>query len=233
MSNYIDQFINRWPELGSFREQIEKSKLRIDLVNCSLLSLDFPEFAPVKLEIDKKLKQLDWDIKRKGVKSNPLFKAIGLSFGTQAQIVDATCGLMGDSIHLLSLGHRVWAYEREPVIYAYLKLCLEHANDQRIQNFDLSFTDISHVNSDELKDRIVLFDPMFEHDRKGAIRKEMRIFQSGVSYPNDDSAKTLKKVLMAKPAKVLVKRADNAPLLLENPHHQIKTKTIRIDTYYP
>jgi len=58
----------------------------------------------------------------------------------------------------------------------------------------------------------------------------MQVFKDLVGA-DDDAELVLQKLLQSGAKRVVVKRADKAPVLAGQLHHQIKSKTLRFDVY--
>ncbi|MEC8444068.1 MAG: class I SAM-dependent methyltransferase [Pseudomonadota bacterium] len=148
-------------------------------------------------------------------------KAVGVSGAYQPTVVDATAGLGRDAFVLATLGCRVIAIERNPVVAALLDDGLQRANQdpeiaaisQRIELIHQASIDWLSEASDDAVD-VVYLDPMFEHDpkQKAAVKKDMQAFREIVGQDND-SHDLLTPARRVARCRVAVKRARKASLL--------------------
>jgi len=186
----------------------------------------FDELQKLSISFDFETIYVELLTQRRRGSLGPLSKAVGLKDKEKKTIIDATCGTGRDSLHFLCDGHRVIAYEREPVIY--LLLWDAYNRFSKKVNFEIYFGNpVSLLTTSD----IVYLDPMYRPaKRKGLPNKEMQIFEE--LLPDDDKAAEL--FLWAKSAakeKVIVKRSINADVLAPSPSHTLSGKTTRYDVY--
>lgn len=174
-----------------------------------------------------------------GGRGEAIAKAIGIKGNVFPSVVDVTAGLGRDAFVIASLGCSVCMIERNPIVAALLadglargyqddnigywlkkRLTLVHASGIT------GLSEISHVPD------VVYIDPMYPHRKKSAlVKKEMRLFRDLVGN-DDDADQLLKPALQFAKKRVVVKRPDYAPPLLNiNPQTIIKTKNHRFDIY--
>jgi hypothetical protein len=128
----------------------------------------------------------------------------------------------------LAIGVSVTAIERNPVIYALVQLNLNECSNLRGLEYHFGHcVSFAHL----FKAQVLYFDPMFEVlGKSAASKKNMEIFKNLVGA-DKDANEILQQLLLTPARRVVVKRADKAPLLADHPHHQIKSKTVRFDIY--
>ncbi len=208
----------------------EKSRLKIIYFKdqYGLISLDLPDLNPINLDLIASLKQIKQNYLKLGFNKDPLIKALKPK---EELIIDATAGFLGDSLKLIALGNKVVAVEKNLVIYLFLQLNLLKANLRN--QLELIFAEAQSLSI--VSGNKVLFDPMFEQTRKGATNREMSMLHSDIEALELEKVNqlALEKLLEQKPRLVVVKRALKAPLILPTPHHQIHSKLLRFDVYYP
>ena len=83
--------------------------------------------TPLKIDIQKGA--LGWRLARPQHETH-LKKAIGKT-DRPLRILDATAGLLGDSMIMLALGHSVTAYEQSKILYTMLNLSLIHISEPK------------------------------------------------------------------------------------------------------
>lgn len=169
-------------------------------------------------------------------------RAIGVSSQYRPSVVDATAGLGRDAFVLATLGCRVSAQERQPVVAALLADGLQRGAEDVdiadiIQRISLTFGS-SHellVPPEKVADMpdVVYLDPMFDHDPKqtALVKKDMQAFRDVVGQDTDaDHLLTL--ALACARCRVVVKRARKAePLAGISPTYALTGKANRFDIY--
>lgn len=175
-----------------------------------------------------------------GGKGQALAKAIGIKkLSDELQVIDATAGLGGDSFVLASLGCRIHAIERSPIIHALLEDALVRAAHipqiaPIIKNIKLHLGDAASLIPDLPKAQVIYLDPMFPHSSHTAlVKKEMRLLRSTVGDDLDDD-KLLNIARLHATHRVVVKRPRHAPHLNHTaPHHTLEGESSRFDIYLP
>lgn len=169
-------------------------------------------------------------------------KAIGVSGQYQPSVVDATAGLGRDSFVLATLGCRVMAQERNPLVAALLADGLERgAADEDIAeiigrislSFGSSHELLQPAGREQDKPDIVYLDPMFDHDPKqtAQVKKDMQAFRDVVGQ-DTDADQLLALARACARCRVVVKRARKAePLAGVKPSYAISGKSNRFDVY--
>lgn len=169
-------------------------------------------------------------------------KAIGVSSAYKPTVVDATAGLGRDAFVLATLGCRVLAQERQPVVAALLADGLQRAAADadiaaivaRISlQFGSSHTLLPPLATAQPKPDVVYLDPMFEHDDKqtALVKKDMQAFRAVVGQ-DDDADALLAHALACARCRVVVKRARKAaPLAGREPSYALTGKANRFDVY--
>ncbi|WP_430459593.1 class I SAM-dependent methyltransferase [Thalassolituus sp. LLYu03] len=169
-------------------------------------------------------------------------KAIGVTGPYKPSVVDATAGLGRDSFVLATLGCRVYAQERNPLVAALLADGLARgAQDHDIADI-LARISLTYGSSHDLlvpaadeaaKPDIVYLDPMFDHDPKqtALVKKDMQAFRDVVGQ-DTDADDLLDRALACARCRVVVKRARKAePLAGRKPTYDLTGKSNRFDVY--
>lgn len=169
-------------------------------------------------------------------------KAIGVSSQYRPSVLDATAGLGRDSFVLATLGCKVMAHERQPVVAALLADGLARgAQDNEIADiiariqlrFGSSHQLLQPAAKTEEQPDVVYLDPMFEHDDKqtALVKKDMQAFRSVVGQ-DTDADELLTQALDCARCRVVVKRARKAaPLAGQEPSYALVGKANRFDVY--
>ncbi len=221
-----DNFLELFPEEGLIVKNVVHNDIRIIIHQASQsFSLKYKEFNPVKIDILNILEKHKYFFAKNSFYKDPLARALGLKKGKKRpNVLDATAGMMGDSLLMYSYGlNSLTCGERNPLV-AMLIL-----NALKISKLDVKFHYGSY-DSNQVFD-VIFFDPMYDVvNKKTAPKKEMEIFRNIVGKDQDakEVAIELKKKAVER---LVIKRSSKAPCLLENPSHTIKGKSTSYDVY--
>lgn len=181
---------------------------------------------PVLLDLEKEFRQ--WKRTLTSFRDQPLYRALGVKGTDYPCVLDATCGLAGDSLQLLAYGCRVHSWERHPVPALMLLRAYEawqHAVKSE-WTLDLETFVIPAEAS------IIYFDPMYSEVSKKALpRKEMRIFREVVGQ--DADAVEVAERLRAQKKRLIIKRPPKSGELLPGVAFAQEGKAVRFDVYLP
>ena len=120
-----------------------------------------------------------------------LAKVIGKGRKT---IIDATAGLLKDSVKMAYLGHKVLAYEKNPLIYELGKSALENAPDKVKDNIEIIYKD--SLSLSVVSPEVIYIDPMFSFKRKKALpKKDMQLFKIIMEVFDESDVKMEAKLL--------------------------------------
>lgn len=161
-------------------------------------------------------------------KRQPLAKAFGKDVKT---IVDATAGWGRDAFLLARFGYHVTAVERSPVVAALLRDGVERASRQAI--FEVKQGDARDVlRAVAVPPDAVYLDPMYPPKKKKSARsrKGIELLRTLVGT-DEDAGDLFTQAMAAATRRVVVKRADDAPLLATEPTISFGGKTVRYDVY--
>lgn len=191
----------------------------------ALVSPD-PKERDVVLDFETEYQQ--WKKTLTAFNSQPLYRALGVKGDKKPFVLDATCGLAGDSLQLLVFGCQVHSWERHPIPALMLLKAFENWDNPIKEKWSLdlqSFTVPSEVD-------VIYFDPMFkEANQKSLPRKEMRIFREVVGA--DEDAIEVAQSLKAMKRRLIIKRPLKSDPLIENPSFTQSGKAVRFDVYLP
>jgi 16S rRNA (guanine1516-N2)-methyltransferase len=173
-------------------------------------------------------------------KQELIAKAIGLNKANQT-VIDATAGLLQDSILLSRLGAQIRAVEKSDLIFALIADAYKRGQEDhacklilsRIAIFhDDAYNFLSQLKLEDYPD-VVYLDPMFPENKKTALpRLEMQIFRKIVDV-GDDYERILQMARKKVKSRVVVKRPLKGAPLSSGWQHQIKGNTVRFDIYPP
>jgi 16S rRNA (guanine1516-N2)-methyltransferase len=218
----------------SYFESLKKltiSKLDIELVltpyGLSLKSPDANENA-VYLDFDAILLKHEQFFKQSSIYNEKLARAIGIKPKKRPRVLDATAGLMSDTLLLLSMGVEVIAFERNPLAQV---LCLEAIErSSKLKERTFQFMSGDALDSNIVVD-VIYFDPMYEDpNHKTKPNKKMRIFRELVG--SDSDAKSVGLNLLDKCLdRLVIKRPIASEELLPNPSLVFRGKSTRYDVY--
>lgn len=166
---------------------------------------------------------------------SPLVRAFGKKTNS---IFDLTAGLGGDAYRLARAGHRVFASERDPAIYALL--ATGWAMDCEAGRVDPEVAGRLDFRQDEgaqVLARIdqpnvgVYLDPMYPSARriKSLPKRELQVLRQLLGDAED--AVALVEAARPLAARVVVKRPHRAAPLLADVTFEVSTKLVRFDVY--
>lgn len=222
----------------NFDEVEELFPLESDIIkNCQNLDWKFiiqgetwqfeqPPFNPISINIDNILKAHKETFFKSSPYSEPIAKAIGLKAGREKpSVLDASGGLLGDSLLMLSLGlPNIHVRERHPLAAVLIQ------NALRFSKANIHF---EHKSACELaRDYdVIFFDPMYSDKKsKNVPKKEMVLFRQWVGSDPDASSVAIGLREKAR-NRLVIKRSIKAQPLIENPSLQFKGKSTRYDVY--
>lgn len=177
--------------------------------------------------------------KRSGhaTRRQPLARAVGRG---AAHIVDATAGFGDDTIALASLGHRVLAFERSPIVAALLEDGCERARQipmlaEAAARIELRIGDACDLlRSLPTPPDVVYVDPMYPPRRSKSALPRLPIQLLRRLVGEEDDADALFAAAMESGARrVVVKRPPEAPSLGGTPAARFEGKLARYDVYHP
>ena len=180
----------------------------------------------------------------RGVGKNSLLgKALGLPKSKNTlKVVDATAGLLRDSLQMSFLGCELLSLEKNPVVYDLVSKSIEKysSNGQLASLFDrITFKNIDSLSALKahaisLADTdVVYLDPMFIHDSSALPKKELQVLRKllGEESQVDENKELVRCFSESGIKRLVVKRPAKALLLKEKPNHQFVGKSIRYDLY--
>ena len=188
--------------------------------------------TPLKIDIQKGA--LGWRLARAKHETH-LKKAIGKT-DRPLRILDATAGLLGDSMIMLALGHSVTAYEQSKILYTMLNNELDQLSetDSNLLNFKLINSNVCETNFNEKSFDIIYFDPMYPEDKASSARRsDLKKINSILKIEGlaSDSESTFTYLRSIPKTKLIVKRPVKVDAFEGSINYQIKGKSVRFDIY--
>lgn len=184
----------------------------------------------------------------------PLAKAVGLRKGDpyRPHVFDATAGYGQDAWLLASLGCRVTAVERSPVLALMLEDALRRAGETQpdiAAHITTAFGDSVHIlEASDVNPRraphlhaglrgggfdVIYLDPMFPPKRKAAKPRKQMVLLSHIVGPDADSDALFVAAMKTAKRRVVVKRPLHAEPLAPDPVAVHAGKSHRFDVYLP
>lgn len=165
----------------------------------------------------------------------PLLRALAPARG--GTIIDATAGLGEDSLKLAMVADRVYAIERNPVVFALLLSALLKAQSAGIpgaEKIEVRCGDAISLLAELPQADIIYMDPMFPAKRKRSALppKSVRILRELVGDDIDD-VKLLAAARRHAVKRVVVKRPLHAAPLAEDHVALHEGKVVRYEIYLP
>ena len=178
-------------------------------------------FDPTKGQLGYRLKRSE----QEGL----LKKALG-NVKPGSVILDATAGLMKDSLIFDSLGYRVIAIEQSKILGTILSVSQK-------ANPDLSKIEIRIGQSENMLSQlhfdVIYFDPMFEKVGTALRERNLRLIKEILAMESihQDNQLTFEKLYQSSYQKLIVKRPIKSKPFSENFNYQIKGRSVRYDVY--
>ncbi|OGQ17049.1 MAG: hypothetical protein A2138_05895 [Deltaproteobacteria bacterium RBG_16_71_12] len=189
------------------------------------------EGAPGPVVIELVAGKVGWRRHHGASARDPLCRALGLHKGTR-MVVDATAGLLVDSMALINAGLEVTAVERSPLVHALQQDAVARAGG--VPGLTLVCGDaiallLAWAGSARAPDA-VLVDPMYDDDRGSVAPKAMRALRLAVGADVDGPALVAAARSCAR-SRVVVKRSRHAPPLAPGPSFSRAGRSTRFDVY--
>ncbi len=214
--------------------QPDAANLRVERVEGRLSILEDGHQTPICVDfLSSKSAQRRAGIRRS---SHPLARAVGRKTPL-ADILDGTAGLGRDAFILASLGYRVLATERSPVLHALLQDGLTRmlADPRSIaivgDRLQVQLADCRELLKQQPAPAVVYLDPMFpERPKSAKVKREMQLFHQLLG-PDTDAVELLAMARSTATDRVVVKRPVWAKPLANAPSYTVDGSTIRWDVY--
>ena len=196
------------------------------IISNDLWKFHQPPYKPISIDIENSLKAHKVTFFKSSPYSEQIAKAIGLKAGkAKPSVLDATGGLLGDTLLMLSLGlKKITVFERHPLAACLITSALNGCDAP------IEFKYRSAGELDKEFD-VIFFDPMYaDKNSKAQPKKEMALFRQWIGEDQDASevARRLKNFARQR---LVIKRSIKAPPILESPDLQFKGKSTRYDVY--
>ena len=236
--------------LGGFESQkLKQLETELNLVANKTINLDHDslvlqednlyfnfkkERALTPLKIDIQKGALGWRLARAKHETH-LKKAIGKT-DRPLRILDATAGLLGDSMIMLALGHSVTAYEQSKILYMLLNNELNQLSetDSNLINFQLINSNVCETKFNEESFDVIYFDPMYPEDKASSARRsDLKKINSILEIEGlaSDPESTFTYLRNIPSTKLIVKRPLKADAFKGSINYQVLGKSVRFDIY--
>lgn len=163
--------------------------------------------------------------------ANLLVRAIGRH---TARVADVTAGFGTDAFTLALCGASVCCVERNAAValllFDGLSRCPRRIADNVTLEFDDSTNWLAHT---EVENDTIYIDTMFADKKKSArAPKHMQMLRQ-ISGDDEDASLLFNAALVSGASRVVVKSADDGPVMNYPVNAQFKGKTVRFDVYLP
>ncbi len=219
------------PKTGNYLIFIEDKLTLIEKSNDNTVKLNFDFVKMWKYHASQKYK----------VKNELFAKALGIKHSTSKKptIYDTTCGSGKDSLLMLFFGCKVFASERNNIIYSLLldaqRRLFVYFNEENESkySFEINYID-STLGLSEIEENIdiIYCDPMYPiRNTKSLPRKEIQIFKNNIGL-DLDRHKLFDWALKQNVNKVIIKRPKKGVDYYGTPTATYTGKTTCYDMYY-
>ena len=224
----LDYVANSFPtEWGYFQQIPAELNLHFE-VEGQRISLQNPFGGPIYIDIHKKLKYHQTFFYKNSVYKQPLARALGIKKEIQKEckapkVLDASAGLLGDTLLIHAFGADVTAMERNPLVSLLIANALNNS-ELEIPFFFQSAMDLA------IHHPVIFFDPMYgEKNTKASPKKEMQVFRNLVGVDEDRLEVAMH--LRALCDRLVIKRSIKAMPLIERPSMTFSGKSTCYDVY--
>jgi 16S rRNA (guanine1516-N2)-methyltransferase len=219
----VEQIMRQFPKEWELLQQYCETSLEFEVDGKKLKLIN--EFGnPIAIDVEKKLNYHRQFFHKNSLYKQPLAKALGLKKEKPfPKVLDATGGLLGDSLLMYAMGCQLEVLERHPLVATLI------VNALNSSGIHISFR---HLSAGEINGHypVIFFDPMYdEKNSKAAPKKEMQLFRQLVGPDEDllDVAKHLRSCC----DRLVIKRSIKARPILAGPQISFKGKSTAYDVY--
>lgn len=165
---------------------------------------------------------------RQSIKNDPLYRALGLHKNKYSTIIDATCGLGGDSLLFAYFGLSILSFEQSELLYTLIDFEIERFKERTKLTWQHRQGDFLDSNQAA---QIVYLDPMYSASasKKTLPSKEMQLLRA-MDLPETEPIELLEMAKTRASNRVVVKRPVKAPQIAK-PDFNLTGKSTRYDVY--
>ena len=224
----FEQFQGKFPEESKILAQYTDKKVEV-LGTGKNLKYRLDGKLEIGIEALKSLEYHQKTFYKRSPYQENLARALGIKNDKDKdlKILDATAGLMSDSLMMVALGLRnLTIMERHPLIQALILNTIKNCPDLRQINFQAKDSAEIDENFD-----IIYFDPMYHETNQKAASKKQMVFMRQIVGADQD-AKEQAKNLLHHCKRLVIKRSQKASPLLEGSGHQVQGKSTHYDIYF-
>lgn len=217
------------PLIGLLRKSLSEQELALISVENGRVGLSL-EGLQSEIDIHGQLRYHRKTFSGRSFYSEPLCRALGInSKNPDPIVIDATAGLITDSLLIHFFGAQVVCFEKNPLICLFLAQSLQ---EQKFSSIELRYGELVKQMREYDPKTCVYFDPMFEQVRQRSLpKKNMQLLRKVAKVSSESSQQTLE-ALCQYFERVVVKRTPKARPLLAGVNHSYTSKTVRYDVYF-
>ncbi|MAX67847.1 MAG: class I SAM-dependent methyltransferase [Bacteriovoracaceae bacterium] len=226
----FEAFATFCPEEARILKDIKAAPYTLRVDELGKIALSQEPFSPIFIAVADILEKHKKFFYKSSIYKDLLAKAIGLKKGKKRpSVLDATAGLLGDSLLMYSYGlEKLICVERHPLAAALITNGLKFS----AAKIEFYYGDILNYCSNlASKPDVIFFDPMYaQKNLKSAPKKEMSIFRHIIGE-DTDALMVAKKLRGFTRERLVIKRSNKADSLLGKPDLIHKGKSTSYDVY--
>ena len=168
---------------------------------------------------------------------DPLIRSLGKAPGN---VFDMTGGWCMDAVQIARAGFQVIAIEKCRLVYCMVQHALGKLDDQALASRISLYCDdsIARLQKTVESPDIIYLDPMYPHKSGSAASKKnisilRNLVATGQAHNSVADKKMLQAALDTATRRVVVKRPNSAPPILDGKVGEVRSKLVRFDIYKP
>ncbi|MAZ48094.1 MAG: hypothetical protein CME65_06005 [Halobacteriovoraceae bacterium] len=224
----FEQFQQKFPEESKILALWHSNDLEVWATEGSL-SYRLGHLTKIGIDWSKTLERHMRTFYKRSPYQENLARALGIKKDQDRdlKVLDATAGLMSDSLMMLALGLRnLTLCERHPLLQVLVINTLKQSDKlSRLKFFPQDALELNQQFD------VIFFDPMYQETNKRSASKKQMVFMREVVGTDEDADKIALN-LRGICRRLVIKRSQKASPLLGTPNHQVKGKSTDYDIYF-
>ncbi len=224
----FEHFEKKFPKESKILAPLTSVELVIEM-DQGVMKVSHGEVGPISIAVKQTLDKHKKTFYKRSPYQENLARALGVKTDTDKdlRVLDATAGLMSDTLMMVALGLRnISICERNPILQALIVNSM--ANFEELSA--LHFRGQNSACLDENFD-VIYFDPMYQAvNKKSASKKEMVFMRQLIGA--DEDASSVATILKQKCHRLVIKRSQKAPPLIAGASFTVEGKSTHYDIYF-